>query len=236
MLRPFGLQRGWTRHGAAPSLIRTPTHSRRHPDQLPETTMRLPVAKIVLCVLAVIVAVPESTARRLGSGRSIGRQGPVYRQPAAPAYQQRQATPASPPAPVAPPRQMPEIARQAGPMPAPARANTVRPAGGMPWGGMIGGALAGLGLGSMLSSHGGNTNNLPSNRGDGSIDPQAPGQTGASNGANGSGTTASGSGQAVAPEAQQSRAGFGSLLMWGLLALAGFVLFRRLRASSARRP
>ena len=198
--------------------------------------MRSPVAKIVLCILALSVAVPESYARRLGGGRSTGRQGPVYRQPGAPAYQQRQASPASPPVPAAPPRQSPDIARQPGPVPGPTGSNTARPASGMPWGGMIGGALAGLGLGSMLSSHGSNHNNLPDNLGDGTIDPKVPGQTAGTSGANGTGTTASGSGQTAAPEAQQSRAGFGSLWMWALLALAAFVLFRRSRAASARRP
>ena len=201
--------------------------------------MRRPLANIVLCFLALTVAVPESYARRLGAGRTIGRQAPAYRQRSAPSYQAPPRQVAPPPAYVPPPRPIPDVARR----PLPVNPNYARQGGSSPWGGMLGGALVGLGLGSLLGSHERNANNqLDANgnrvndgvnngsNGDGSIDPNAPNQM---SGADPNGTTAGGAGQAAQPAEQRS--GFGSILLWGLLALVAFMLFRRSRARAAAR-
>jgi hypothetical protein len=200
--------------------------------------MRRPLANIVICILALSVAIPESYARRLGGGRSVGRQTPAYRQRSAPTYQAppRQAAPVPPPA-YAPVRPVPDLARRS----LPVQPNYARQGGSTPWGGMLGGALVGLGLGSLLSSHDRNVNN-PGNgnagtggtsgtNADGSLDPNAPNQM---SGTNENGATASGNGQATQP-AEQPRSGFGSILLWGLLALVAFMLFRRARTRAARR-
>ena len=199
--------------------------------------MRRSIANAFVCLLALTVAVPESYARRLGAGRSVGRQAPAYRQRSDPAYQPRQAAPTPPPAYV--PRPAPGLARQSAPIPVPLRPNVARQGGSAPWGGMLGGALVGLGLGSLLSSHDRNTN-TPSNnevnnttaRTDGTVDPNAPNQI---SGADGSGTTAGGAGQAVQPAPAASQIGTGSIWLWGVIALAAFLLFRRMRARSAQR-
>ena len=90
------------------------------------------LASMMIAVTAMSM-VAEATARPMGGGRSIGRQSPtVTRQQAAPAPAQRQA---AAPAPAAAPAAIP---------PKPASR----------WGGMLGGALLGLGLGAMLSHFG----------------------------------------------------------------------------------
>lgn len=89
-------------------------------------------------VLSLGLLVHDADARRMGGGRSFGRQ--------APAMMQRQAPPAAPQynSPSAQPRQQPAPAQ-----PAPAQPPRSR------WGGMLGGLAAGLGLGYLFSHMGG---------------------------------------------------------------------------------
>jgi hypothetical protein len=114
--------------------------------------MQIQAAKVFLAILMFTLAVPESEARRLGSGRSVGRQSQLKRQRFAP-----------PPASVRP-QPVPPLAR---PSPRPLgqpnlaqrRATPIYPrgaipgqAGSSPFRGMLSGVLIGLGLGSILSS------------------------------------------------------------------------------------
>jgi predicted lipid-binding transport protein (Tim44 family) len=95
------------------------------------TTMKKFLASMMIAVTAMSM-IAEATARPLGGGRSIGRQSSsVTRQQAAPAPSQAQ-RPAPAPAPAAAPAAIP-------PKPA------------MPWKGILGGALLGLGLGALFS-------------------------------------------------------------------------------------
>lgn len=89
-------------------------------------------------VLSLGLLVHDADARRMGGGRSFGRQ--------APAMMQRQTPPASPQynSPSAQPRQQPAPAQQP-----PAQPQRSR------WGGMLGGLAAGLGLGYLFSHMGG---------------------------------------------------------------------------------
>ena len=83
-----------------------------------------------MIALTALSMVAEATARPLGSNRSIGRQSPtVTRQAPAPA-----------PA--------PQAQRTATPPPAPA---AIPPKPSVPWKGILGGALLGLGLGALFS-------------------------------------------------------------------------------------
>jgi predicted lipid-binding transport protein (Tim44 family) len=96
-------------------------------------TMKKFLASMMIAVTAMAM-VAEVTAKPLGGGRSIGRQSPnVTRQQAAPAPAQAQ--------------------RQA-PAPAAAGAPAAAPKPAMPWKGILGGALLGLGLGALLSNMG----------------------------------------------------------------------------------
>ena len=89
------------------------------------------LATMMIAVTAMSM-IAEATARPMGGNRSIGRQSStVTRQQAAPAPTQRQAAPAPAAAPAA-----------------------VAPKPASRWGGMLGGALLGLGLGAMLSHFG----------------------------------------------------------------------------------
>ncbi|MBV0882043.1 hypothetical protein KTQ42_22450 [Noviherbaspirillum sp. L7-7A] len=99
-------------------------------------------AKLFLTLVACTLVVPESYAKRLGGGRSVGRQAQVTRQRAAPppsVVRPRPAPPVAQPRPVRPP--------YVGGAPA-----QVQRRPGSPLGGMFGGALLGLGLGSVLGS------------------------------------------------------------------------------------
>ncbi len=218
--------------------------------------MRRPFANLVVCLLTLCIAIPESAARRLGGGGSVGRQAPMYRQRSTPAYQPRQPVPA---APAYVPRQAPEPVRQSAPVPAPAPPNLARQGSGVPWGGMLGGALVGLGLGSLMSSHDRSTNAAGNGNGNGNADGNRNGNgnvTGNGNsngnlngtadpatprqqsGGGASGTDAVGAGQAGQPvpaTTETGRSGFGSILLWGLLALVAFMLFRRSRAGKTPR-
>jgi hypothetical protein len=112
------------------------------------------LALTTLCLLA-----PGAEARRLGSGGSYGRQSSRVTPP------MRQAQPLPSPAPgYSPsPAPAPSYARPA-PAPAPAAPypqpvpQAARPSG---MGGMLGGALLGLGLGSMLGHGAATANGMP---------------------------------------------------------------------------
>lgn len=203
--------------------------------------MHRPFANLVVGLLALSLAVPESYARRLGGGRSVGRQAPVYRQRSAPAYQPRQPAPS---APAYVPRQSPDLVQRPAPTPAPVGPNYARQGGSAPWGGMLGGALVGLGLGSLLSSHERNANQNAANAGNGNGNgngntDQTPAGQASGTGVNGTQAAGSGDtgqpGQAAPAANEAGRTGFGSILFWGLLALVAFLLFRRSRAKAARR-
>jgi predicted lipid-binding transport protein (Tim44 family) len=95
------------------------------------TTMKKFLATMMIALTAMSM-IAEATAKPLGGGRSIGRQSSnVTRQQAAPAPSQAQ-RPAPAPAPAAAPAAVP-------------------PKPGMPWKGILGGALLGLGLGALFS-------------------------------------------------------------------------------------
>lgn len=105
-------------------------------------TMQKFTAKLMLALVACTLVIPESYAKRLGGGRSVGRQAQATRQRAAPpptVVRPRPAPPVAQPRPARPP--------YAGPAPA-----QVQRRPGSPLGGMFGGALLGLGLGSVLGS------------------------------------------------------------------------------------
>ena len=190
--------------------------------------MHRALAKNMIFLIALSLVVPESYARRLGGGRSAGRQAPISRQSTT-GSQPLPARPNAPLPPAAPPlRSQPDLAR-----PAPVRPMPPAPAQAAgPWGGMLGGALLGLGLGSLLSS-GDRNNNLPkestNNQGNRDANGTATGPT--------SGTDASGNpkGASATIAQQPASSGFGSLLMWGILGLAAFFLVRRVRARAAQR-
>jgi hypothetical protein len=135
-------------------------------------------------------------AKRLGGGGSYGRQG--GRMAAPPSAPMRQA-PA--PAPAAPMRQQAQPApAYPAPAPAPQQARS-----GM--GGMVGGALLGLGVGSMLG-HGANAAN--------------------NNGVNGNNSATNPNAVDSVP-AQSSSGGGSSLLMILVVAGIAFFLYRRFR-------
>lgn len=91
---------------------------------------------------------------------------------------------------------------------------------------MLGGALLGLGLGSLMSS--GNRNVEAANQ-----NPAAQ-----SSGANGDGTTAAGAEatqpNATMPAEQPQENRLGSVLLLGAIALAVYFLIRRVRARASR--
>jgi hypothetical protein len=109
-------------------------------------TMQKLNAKLLLTLVACTLVVPESYAKRLGGGRSVGRQAQVARQRAAPPPAVVRPRPAPP---MAPPVAQPRVVRPpyVGPVPA-----QVQRRSGSTLGGMFGGALLGLGLGSVLGS------------------------------------------------------------------------------------
>lgn len=181
--------------------------------------MHSPIAKTFLLLLALTVAVPESHAKRAGSGRSAGRQSAVVPKRAAPPAAPRAQPAAPPPAPaqaqraqpVTPPSPPTSAARQALPPNAPER--TLPRQASTPWGGLLGGALIGLGLGSLLGSR--------------DRDPNTMNQTEGSS-AN-AGETASGAGDTSANAEQVPTEGNGINPAWwlGILALVVFFLVRR---------
>jgi hypothetical protein len=184
--------------------------------------MKHSIARILLLLTALSLAVPESYAKRMGGGRSVGRQAPITRQRAAPPLPPRQQSLPAQSNSVPPPRSQPDLARQSLPPARPERSQ---------WGSMLGGALVGLGLGSLLSS--GNSNANPANQ-----NPANPDAASQSSGASGDGSTvSSGAGEtAVAPAAEQPQESrLGSVILLGGVALAVILLIRRLRARANQR-
>ncbi|HEY8606520.1 MAG TPA: hypothetical protein VIM12_05325 [Noviherbaspirillum sp.] len=167
------------------------------------------IARIFLLLVVFTLAVPESYAKRAGSGRSSGRQSSAVRQPPAPPRTAPAPTPAQPPVSAQP-------APANAPLP-PAPQHTLPREAGSPWGGMLGGALLGLGLGSLIS-------------GDRQADTvtQSEGSSG-----NAGGSSASGAGESTIPAQQanepvpQNKLGPGLLL--AVFALIVFIAARRLR-------
>lgn len=156
-------------------------------------------------LLSLSLVVPESQAKRMGGSRSIGRQAPMSRQaPRPPSAQRAPLPPSAAPAPSQ--RTQPDVARQSMPPAAPPPA-PVRHASS-PWGGMLGGALVGFGLGSLLSRHDNRDNRdaVNTNQSEGSSADETA---------------------QVANENSGNR--FGSVLLWGLIAFAVFYLIRRSR-------
>lgn len=175
-------------------------------------------AKIVLALLAFTLAVPESSAKRVGSARSTGRQSQMARQNAPPAVPPNapaapaQATPAQPPL----QRAQPDVARQAAPPPVAPQAPPVRQAS--PLRGMLTGALVGLGLGSLMSHAGARDENNPNN------------MNNAEGGSATSGTNADASQASATQDVEQAQGSpYGSFLLLGILAFAVYFLMRRAR-------
>jgi hypothetical protein len=105
-----------------------------------ERPMKSITAKLLLIIMTLTIAIPESEAKRMGSGRSSGRQSSSIARQARP--------PAAPPA----QRAEPGVARAPTPAPAAPTSPQRAPARqGSALGGMVGGALLGLGLGSLMS-------------------------------------------------------------------------------------
>ncbi|HYD63225.1 MAG TPA: hypothetical protein VEC35_22915 [Noviherbaspirillum sp.] len=172
--------------------------------------MHTRLANILLLLLAFTVAIPESFAKRAGSGRSGGRQSSAVVRPKPAPPPQATPAPVQRPQPATPPT----AARQDQPPSAPERA--IPQQARSPWGGFLGGALLGLGLGSLL--------------GDRDRDQDAVNQ---SVGESGTGAAASGAGEDEA--VGQNREGRGGAL-WGLgiLALVAIYLLRRARGRGRR--
>ncbi|MDB5796636.1 MAG: hypothetical protein JWP36_538 [Paucimonas sp.] len=95
---------------------------------------------------------------------------------------------------------------------------------------MLGGALLGLGLGSLMSQGDRNQANQNAQNQDG-VNQNGQGQA---SGTSADGTTVSGTGETQANASQQAAPApgnrFGSLLLWAALALGAFFLFKRARA------
>lgn len=169
------------------------------------------VVRILLVLAAVTLVIPESYAKRVGGGRSTGRQAQIT-QPAPSAASRAQ--PAPPPAASTPvQRSQPEAARQSAPS---APAQELPRQASSPWGGMLGGALIGLGLGSLIS---------------GDRDPDTAAQSEGGNGTAGESASGSGDTQDNALQAVDQAQGnsLGSIVLLGILALVVFFLVRRAR-------
>ena len=110
--------------------------------------MKNQALKVGLMFLTLVLIVPESYAKRLGSGRSLGRQSQMSRQRMTPPPIIRRPLP--PPPPYARPGPGPRVAPYAtrpgyGGQQIPQQT-------GSRWGSMFGGVLLGLGLGSLMSN------------------------------------------------------------------------------------
>jgi hypothetical protein len=175
-----------------------------------ESIMRPFRPQILLCLVALALVVPESYAKRLGGGRSVGRQS-MSRQYAAPSPAPQRPSYAPPPA-----RTQPDYARQ---QQAPARAPT-QSSGVVP--GMIGGALLGMGVGSMMSR-------------DRPADPAQAVAPSSDPGAQGTATAPPANQDQLAATQQaapESRTGapMGGILLLGLIGLAVWFMRRRAKA------
>jgi hypothetical protein len=110
--------------------------------------MRKLLTRSFLAVVMLALAVPESSAKRLGGGRSVGRQSQASRQRAAPPPAVARARPAPVRPGIAPqPRQ-----NAARPPFSPGARGWAQRRPGSGLSGVLGGTLLGLGLGSILSS------------------------------------------------------------------------------------
>lgn len=174
------------------------------------------IARTLLFLVVFTLVVPESYAKRAGSGRSGGRQSSALRhKPAVPPASSAAPTPTPAPIQRAQPDAPPAPAAPAAPA---APQQTLPRQAGSPWGGMLGGALLGLGLGSLMSS-----------------DDRQPDTAAQSEGASGSeaGSGASGTSEA-AVAAQQAREPvpqnkLGPALLLAVLAVIVFLAVRRTR-------
>jgi hypothetical protein len=191
------------------------------------------ILKFVLPLLVLSVAVPESEAKRMGGGRSTGRQvqGVKKSAPAARSVQPRgpqQAPPAAnrqirPDDRIAGTQTVPQTPQRA-PSPPPPTQTLPRQAAS-PWGGMLGGALIGLGLGSLISRDG-NASNQPDRQADGTGSGSSASD---SSGASGDYENAPAAAQAAPEAARQTASVFRTLLPVGLLALIIYFAVRRMR-------
>jgi hypothetical protein len=198
------------------------------------------IAKVMMLSVALTLAVPESYAKRVGSGRSVGRAAPpsAMRQRSAPPQRapspppQSARAPAGPTGPVAPAapvqRTQPDVARQSVPAtPVPPANRTLPRQASSPWGGMLGGALIGLGLGSLIGAnqHRDPAQQPPVQSEGGNGDEAATGNSSSAAG-NGDPTQA---GSAQMAPAEQPKSRFGSVLLVGLAGLAIYFMMRRRR-------
>jgi hypothetical protein len=173
---------------------------------------QISIAKFILLCAALTLAVPESYAKRVGGGRSAGRQSQMMRQRAAPVppVQRQQAAPV-------PSQPVPPVASQRSVPPPVAPSQPIRRQhASSGFGGFFTGALIGMGLGSLISSN--NQNQNPANQ---------------SSGSSGDWDNASGNdGQQANATQQTQHEGnpFGVLLLLGIAALAVRYMVRRNRA------
>ncbi|WP_192805234.1 hypothetical protein [Noviherbaspirillum aerium] len=201
------------------------------------------IFKFLLPLLMLSVAIPESEAKRMGGGRSTGRQAQGIKKTAPPAgartvqpeRMQRSQTP-----PPAAARQPDERIARPQPVPqapppasAPTPAQTLPRQAASPWGGMLGGALLGLGLGSLMSRDG----NAADQANQANQANQQAGSSGSGeSGSGASGTSGASGDYADAParqapqEAKPQTAGiFGTMLPLALLAFVIYFAVRRMR-------
>ncbi len=160
------------------------------------------VLKSAIFTLALAVVIPDSFAKRVGAGRSIGEQSQFSRQRALPAPTPRPQQPVG----VPPSYAGPAATRQSPPSVSPGQ--PLQRQAATPWGGMLGGALVGLGLGSLMSS--------------GDRDANASGLT------NSAGNTEEASANAVNQPTEGGS--LGSFLLPLFLALIAFFVFRKIRS------
>lgn len=200
------------------------------------------IAKVMMLSVALTLAVPESYAKRAGSGRSVGRTTPpsAMRQRSAPPQRAPSPPPQSArapagPAPVAPAapvqRTQPDVARQSVPAtPVPPASRTLPGQASTPWGGMLGGALIGLGLGSLIGANRQpDPAQQPSTHSEGGNGSEAASGSGASSGASGDYLDPSQAGAAQVAPAEQPGNRLGSALLVGLAGLAIYFMMRRRR-------
>lgn len=208
-----------------------------------EIAMQKTIVKFVLPLLMLSVAIPESEAKRMGGGRSSGRQvqgvrkapPPQAVRPAQPQRsQQAQPTQTPPARPATPDGRV--VRPQVPPASAPTR--TLPREAASPWGGMLGGALLGLGLGSLMSRDG-NAASQQNPEAQQNQQTQSSGSSGTSNsnsGMSGSGEAGSGASgnyanapAGVSAANQQTAGTLRSLLPIGLLVLIVYFAVRRMR-------